>query len=68
MDCYMCATWAGARSAVAICPHCGAGLCLEHLRESAVQGRRGGLFTGCLHDTWTTAKEDAQQHESLPRP
>jgi hypothetical protein len=32
MNCYVCATSKEERAAVAICPHCSVGVCLEHLR------------------------------------
>lgn len=35
MNCYVCATKGRATEAVAICPHCGVSMCLEHLVEEA---------------------------------
>lgn len=52
MNCYVCATQDGVEPAVAICRHCGAGLCLEHTRKAAAWPGPGGMagFT-CKHDT-----------------
>ncbi len=52
MNCYVCATADRTEPAVAICRHCGAGLCLEHVREAAASPGPGGLAAlGCEHDT-----------------
>jgi hypothetical protein len=52
MNCYVCATASRAEPAVAICPNCGAGLCLEHVREAAAWPGPGGMAAlGCAHHT-----------------
>lgn len=48
MNCYICATSKEERSAVAICPHCFVGVCLEHLRQGQ-QPSAGGMRFGCRH-------------------
>jgi hypothetical protein len=52
MNCFECAVQGETVTAVAICHHCGAGMCLEHVH--AAQGFRAGgtkLMTGgCPHD------------------
>jgi hypothetical protein len=53
MNCYVCARKRLDAAAVAVCPHCGAALCLLHVGEEAAAPRRGGLYTTCSHDTWT---------------
>jgi hypothetical protein len=52
MDCYVCAREHLQSTAVAVCPHCGAALCLLHVSEEAATPRSGGLYTTCTHDTW----------------
>jgi hypothetical protein len=47
MNCYVCATEDVAAVAVATCPVCGVGLCLEHRREQA-RGA-GGTAVECSH-------------------
>ena len=51
MLCYPCATRGVERPAVAACRSCSAGLCLEHLRETAA-GLAPNPLSGCGHDTW----------------
>jgi hypothetical protein len=53
MNCYVCAREQLDSTAVAVCPRCGAGLCLLHVSEEAGAPRRGGLYTSCTHDTWS---------------
>jgi hypothetical protein len=53
MNCYICARERLDSTAVAVCPHCGAALCLLHVSEEAAAPRPGGLYTRCTHDTWT---------------
>jgi hypothetical protein len=50
VNCYECAKAGTATVAVGICPHCHAGLCLEHMQETALEPTRGGTHLGCLHD------------------
>jgi hypothetical protein len=56
MHCYVCAEQEVARPAVAICRDCSAGLCLEHLRETAARFAAGRMFESCHHDTWVETK------------
>jgi hypothetical protein len=51
MLCYPCATRGVERPAVATCRSCSAGLCLEHLRETAAWLAPNPL-SACRHDTW----------------
>jgi hypothetical protein len=48
MNCYVCATSKEERAAVAVCPHCFVGVCLEHLRQGQ-QASAGGMRLGCRH-------------------
>jgi hypothetical protein len=52
MKCLVCARAGDDRSAVAICPHCSAGLCLTHVGEAANQPGPGGMRLSCGHGTW----------------
>ena len=49
VNCYQCATAGGQNEAVAICPHCGAGMCIRHLREEQARPGPGGTRIGCGH-------------------
>lgn len=49
MNCFECAKANDAVPAVAMCEHCGVGLCLDHLVE-AREYRVGGTLWGCPHD------------------
>jgi hypothetical protein len=49
MNCFECAKVNDAVSAVAICQHCGVGLCLDHLIE-AHEFVVGGTHYTCLHE------------------
>jgi hypothetical protein len=53
MNCYVCAVQEEHSTAVAICPHCGAALCLRHIREEAAAPRPGGMFMTCSHHIWS---------------
>ena len=55
MNCLTCARTERTEVAVAICPHCNAGLCQQHLAETAARRRPGGMNLSCGHDTWDTA-------------
>ena len=57
MNCFECAVSGEAQSAVAVCPTCGAGLCLKHLAE-AQSYRVGGTVFGCSHDLRRAAVPD----------
>lgn len=65
MLCYCCKAKGVERPAVALCRSCSAGLCTEHLRETAAHLAAGHLFETCHHDTWTAphgaAASDARQ-------
>jgi len=50
MGCYECSRVGVAVSAVAICPACGVGLCMEHKR-AADHRTVGGMRYGCAHHT-----------------
>jgi hypothetical protein len=48
MDCYECAIRGKAVAAVAMCKHCGVGMCLEHFLV-AHDYRLSGTTYGCRH-------------------
>jgi hypothetical protein len=48
MNCFECAKVNDAVPAVAICDHCGVGLCLDHLVEARAY-RVGGTIWACPH-------------------
>ena len=50
MNCYECAKAGATEPAIAICPHCYAGLCISHLDEDVADPGRGGTYLGCAHD------------------
>ena len=60
MYCYPCAEQGVNHPAVALCRSCDAGLCLEHLRETAEKFAAdahlasGSMSDTCNHDTWAT--------------
>jgi hypothetical protein len=53
MKCFVCARAGDDDSAVALCPHCNAGLCLVHVGEAARDSGPGGLRLSCGHATWS---------------
>ena len=53
MNCLSCARTGTDRTAVALCPHCQAGLCLDHLQGAANTAGPGGLNLACDHLTWS---------------
>jgi hypothetical protein len=59
MQCYECAKAGSDKAAVATCPRCTAGLCLEHLREAAAGFGPGGTTITCHHDTWMPTRAAA---------
>ncbi len=62
MHCYPCTEQGVNQPAVALCHSCLAGLCLEHLRETAERFTADerhaiGIMSGaCHHDTWAAGK------------
>jgi len=56
MVCYPCAKNSVDRQAVALCTSCSAGLCQEHLSETATQLASDNPFAGCHHDTWAAPR------------
>lgn len=56
MQCYVCAERGTETPAVALCRSCQAGLCLEHLRETADRFASDNMLAGCHHDTWSVAR------------
>jgi hypothetical protein len=55
MNCYECAKAGQQSPAVVICSHCGAGMCMNHLKEERARIGPGGTQIGCGHDTWNSA-------------
>lgn len=53
MDCYECAKGGIERHAVALCRSCGAGLCMDHLEQTASYLATGAIRAACAHRTWT---------------
>jgi hypothetical protein len=56
MLCYLCAETGIDRQAVALCRSCNAGLCLEHLRETASHFASSHILDSCHHDTWNVTQ------------
>lgn len=54
MNCYSCAQQGVTRPAVAICRNCCAGLCLDHLHETAIRLAASEIPSTCDHDTWAS--------------
>jgi len=65
MDCYCCAEKGIERSAVALCRSCSAGLCMEHLHDTATRFASGHILDTCHHDTWT-ARPAVVPHPATP--
>jgi Uncharacterized protein conserved in archaea (DUF2180) len=55
MKCFVCARTNEDAPAVAVCPHCNAGLCLAHVAETARDPGPGGMRLSCGHGTWDPA-------------
>lgn len=53
MNCYECAKAGKPTDAVATCPHCRAGLCQVHVKESAAYLSGGTSWLRCPHNTWS---------------
>jgi hypothetical protein len=68
MSCYECRKAGTDSPAVALC-ECGAGLCFDHARETAVWRRDAARIVGCQHDIWLLAAEARTTiAEARPRP
>ena len=52
MLCYSCVEQGIQQPAVALCRNCSAGLCMEHLRETASRFGSDNILASCHHDTW----------------
>jgi hypothetical protein len=62
MQCYCCAEKGIERTAVALCRSCSAGLCVDHLRETASRFE-SNVLDSCHHDTWAvTTPLSARRH------
>jgi predicted nucleic acid binding AN1-type Zn finger protein len=61
MNCLTCARTGAERTAVALCPHCKAGLCLDHVQETARTPGPGGMRLSCGHRTWDSAWQQRTQ-------
>jgi hypothetical protein len=66
MQCYVRAESRIERTAVGLCRSCYAGLCLEHLRETAAR-LSGNVLAGCHHDTWTSPRAARREQRRAPR-
>ena len=64
MNCLTCARTGADQTAVAICPHCSAGLCFTHVTETAARRGPGGTRLSCGHDTWAPAWQQNAQGRS----
>jgi hypothetical protein len=64
MLCYCCVEQGIQQPAVALCRSCSAGLCLEHLRETASRFGSSHVLDTCHHDTWAVPKhpQGATEH------
>lgn len=67
MLCYSCFEQGIQRPAVALCRSCSAGLCLEHLRETAAHFGSDNVLASCHHDTWTVANHPLGATEHAAR-
>ena len=66
MNCYVCDRAGRATPAVAICHHCGAALCREHLDADLLAKRSHGLVRhGCTHDLVHSAEDARNAAPSL---
>jgi hypothetical protein len=69
MSCYVGAEHGVEQPAVALCRTCSAGLCLEHLRQTAARLQSDGLLTSRHHDTWSAPSRrnaDAGSSATVP--
>ncbi len=60
MNCYECSIQGEAVAAVAVCKHCGVGMCLQHF-VMANDYRVGGTTYGCRHYLPTKPKGGARK-------
>jgi hypothetical protein len=60
MQCYCCAEQGIEQPAVALCRSCSAGLCLDHLRETATRFESATILDSCHHDTWAATRQPLQ--------
>jgi hypothetical protein len=65
MLCYSCAEQGIHQPAVAVCRSCTAGLCMDHLRETAAHFASDNMLSHCHHDTWTVTEHPRVTNESL---
>lgn len=63
MNCYECALEGEALAGVAVCQHCGAGMCVEHFHVSR-QHSAGGMRYGCSHQM--PARPPGSARERVP--
>ena len=59
MNCFVCAQEQRDTVAVAVCRHCGAAMCLRHVRKEASSSRPGAMSTTCTHDLWCRSVSSA---------
>ena len=67
MDCYECAKGGVERHAVALCRSCGAGLCMDHLEQTASYLATGAIRTECAHGTWSGPFAARGRQAGLPK-
>lgn len=63
MICFECAKVNETSAAVAVCQHCGVGLCFEHLVE-ATHTLVGGTHEGCRHKVPVVAPAGSRRAET----
>jgi Uncharacterized protein conserved in archaea (DUF2180) len=61
MNCLSCARLGTERGAVALCPQCQSGLCLEHINEGVANGGPRGMSIKCGHRAWSHAADGKRQ-------
>jgi len=67
MLCYSCAEQGIHQPAVALCRHCTAGLCMDHLREAAAHfASDPSMLSTCHHDTWDVMKHPPVTENNNP--
>jgi hypothetical protein len=68
MLCYSCAGQGTGRPAVALCRVCAAGLCLEHLLDTASRLATADILEVCHHDTWAIRDPRGARSDAAARP